>query len=42
MSTGTYPATINTGDFYKVSVAGTGNGIHYATGDMMIGNKKKA
>lgn len=41
MSGGDYPTPINTGDFYKISEAGTGDGIHFAVGDMIVANKKK-
>lgn len=42
MSTWAFPIGMNTGDFYKISVSGTGGGEYYAVEDMMVGNKKKA
>jgi len=41
MSTGAFPITMNTWDFYKIIVAWTGDGEYYAVEDMMVGNKKK-
>lgn len=40
MSTWSYPSPMNTGDFYKISWAGTGAGQYFATGDNMIANSK--
>ena len=37
-SVGTFPADTSQGDFYKVSVAGTIDGLEMAVGDMIISN----
>lgn len=42
MSSGDYPATMATGDFYIISAYGTGDGIYYAIGDMMVANKSES
>lgn len=38
-SVGTWPSDPSQGDFYKVSVAGTINGVDLSSGDMLIANK---
>lgn len=41
-SSGSFPTDITTGDFYKVSVAGTVDGMSLAVGDMIIANNDQA